>query len=329
MGLIAAIIKTVKNKLVRSCLVFAAGPLCLMLTTAGLSPQSYTETVIAEDGEKLTFEMIAVPGGSFRMGSPENEPGRKEDESPQHEVSLSPFFISSTEVTLALFSVYYRETLTEKKDRPENEEQEEVDAITGPTPIYGDITMGNDLDHPAIGMSWQNAVTFCKWLSEKTGKTYRLPTEAEWEYACRAGTTSIYGTGNEERTLDSTAWYGDNSDGLTHSVGTKAPNGWGIYDMAGNVREWVSDFYGPEAYSETSRGVPAVDPQGPSSGRIHGARGGDYDSFPEELRCAARAYQMPEWRDLDPQLPKSQWWLPFMDIIGFRVVRSVEQATVR
>jgi formylglycine-generating enzyme required for sulfatase activity len=306
-----------------ACAIFLLCSVSL-LAQSEVKSTDYTETVKAKTGEEVSFTMVAVPGGEFLMGSPDKEPGRKEDEEPQHSVRLSPFYLSSTEITLELFSIFYRETMTEKKDQPDDPLAAGVDAITGPTPIYGDLSMGMDPDHPAVGMSWLTTFTFTKWLSKRTGKKYRLATEAEWEYACRAGTTNVFGATGLEDGLGNVAWWDDNSDGMPQSVAAKEPNAWGLYDMSGNVREWVHDFYNPKAYSEQSSSNPVENPEGPDSGRVHVARGGDYNSFPEELRCSSRAFQMPDWRDLDPQIPKSKWWLPFMDIIGFRVARSAE-----
>ena len=183
--------------------------------------------------------------------------------------------------------------------------------------------MGYESKHPAIGMTWHNAVTFCKWLSMKTGKQYRLPTEAEWEYACRTGTSTVYGYGNDASQLKEYACYKATSDFETNEVAKKKANAWGLYDMLGNVREWVYDFYSPTAYEEAAAKTRPINPKGPKTGEIHVARGGDYSSPPEELRCAARAFEEKWWRSGDPQIPKSRWWLPEMDIVGIRVARSV------
>ena len=302
-------------------------------------PKRYTETITSESGEKSSFEMILIPGGTFVMGSPKNEPGRKDDEEPQHKVRVDPFYLCTTETTLELFMAYYQETVSAKKDffaveqaRKDTEQsREDVDAITGPTPVYGDLTMGYEEKHPAIGMTWHNAVTFCKWLSRKTGSPqdtlrwqYRLPTEAEWEYACRAGTANIYGVGSDPDRLADFAWYEATADSETSEVGKKKPNAWGLYDMSGNVREWVHDFYSPTAYKEAAKKNPAINPKGPKTGKVHIARGGDYSSSVEELRCAARAFEEEWWRSGDPQIPKSEWWLPEMDFIGFRIARSID-----
>ncbi len=293
--------------------------------------KKYTDTITSKNGEEISFDMVLIPGGTFVMGSPEDESGRKDDEGPQHKVRISPFYLCTTETTLELFMAYYQETMTAKKDFFEEEETEkeakqkkDVDAITGPTPVYGDLTMGYGKKHPAMGMTWYNAVNFCKWLSQKTGRKYRLPTEAEWEYACRAGTTNVFGVGNDKKQLVDFACYGDNSDDETIEVAKKKPNSWDLYDMQGNVREWVYDFYSPDTYKDAAKKSPAIDPRGPASGKIHVARGGDYSSSIEELRCAARAFEEEWWRSGDPQIPKSKWWLPEMDFIGFRIASSKE-----
>ncbi|MDH4239948.1 MAG: formylglycine-generating enzyme family protein [Phycisphaerae bacterium] len=294
--------------------------------------KKYTETITSKNDEKISFNMVLVPGGTFDMGSPKDEPGRKEDEGPQHKVRISPFYLCTTETTIEIFMAYYQETMTSKKDFFEEEKTEkeakqgkdDVDALTGPTPVYGDLTMGYSKKHPAMGMTWHNATFFCKWLSKKTGRKYRLPTEAEWEYACRAGSTNVFGFGNDQKQLVEFASYEANSDDETSEVARKKPNSWGLYDMLGNVREWVYDFYNPEAYKDTAKKSPAINPQGPKSGKVHVARGGDYSSSIEELRCTARAFEEEWWRSGDPQIPKSKWWLPEMDIIGFRIASSIE-----
>jgi len=305
--------------------------------------EKYTETVRTQSGEKLSFEMVLIPAGSFLMGSPAGEAGRSENEGPQHQVRLDPFYLCTTETTLELFLAYYQETVSAKKDFVETEQAKkaaeqasssDVDAITGPTPVYGDLTMGYSGKHPGIGMTWHNAMTFCRWLSNKTGKQYRLPTEAEWEYACRAGAGSVFGfapapvfrqeNAGVPNELADFAWCKPNSDGETQEVAKKKPNAWGLYDMLGNVREWVYDFYSPTGYTEAGKKNPAVNPKGPETGQVHVARGGDYRSSMEELRPAARAFEEKWWRSGDPQIPKSKWWLPEMDFIGFRVARSAE-----
>jgi formylglycine-generating enzyme required for sulfatase activity len=317
----------------------AALAICLgTMTAAGASasqnelPKGYIETITTKDGEKFSFEMVLIPGGSFLMGSPIGEAGRGNDEGPQHTIRLDPFYLCKTETTIELFMAYYQETVSAKEDfievqqakkNTEKVSKNDVDAITGPTPVYGDMTMGYSKKNPAIGMTWHNALTFCRWLSKKTGKQYHLPTEAQWEYACRAGTTYAFGFGDDPGQIGDFAWCKANSDTEPHEVAKKKPNAWGLYDMFGNVREWVSDFYSPTAYEESAKAIPSINPTGPNIGKVHVARGGDYRSSVEELRCAARAFEETWWRMKDPQLPKSKWWLPEMDFIGFRVARFI------
>ena len=297
-------------------------------------PKKFTETVTTKAGEKISLDMVLIPAGNFQMGSPANEAGRKDDEGPRHEVRVDNFYLCTTETTIELFMAYYQETVSAKRDFISTQESQkltekadsEVDAITGPTPVYGDMTMGYENQHPAMGMTWHNAVTFCRWLSMNTGKKYRLPTEAEWEYACRAGTTNAFGVESDPEKLKELAWYEKTADSETSAVGKKKPNAWGLYDMLGNVREWVCDFYSPDAYKQAAAKTPAINPKGPETGEIHVARGGDYSCPAEELRCAARAFEEKWWRSGDPQIPKSKWWLPEMDIIGFRVACSVEKS---
>jgi len=298
--------------------------LLLLLAAPGEAeelPKKYTETI---KGTDLSFEMVLIPGGKFKMGSPDTEQGRNDDEGPLHEVEIAPFYLCTTETRIELFIKYYEETVRPKEKNEEMNEKD-LDAVTGPTPVYGDLTMGwGTGGRPAIAMTWKNAMNFCRWLSEKTGKKYRLPTEAEWEYACRAGTTTAYFFGDDPSKLDEYAWYEANSDECTHPVAQKKPNPWGLYDMLGNVREWVYDFYDPDYYKQFANGKLARNPTGPERGTVHVARGGAWDSPAEELRSAARGHEEDWWRFFDPQWPKSKWWLPKCGFIGFRVARSIE-----
>jgi len=318
------------------------------LAQAGEAVKKHTEVVKDKEGKEHSFEMVLIPGGKFTMGSPATEKGRKKHEGPQFQVELKPFYLATTEVTFDLFMAYYEETVQEKrgadpkkdaekkaeeaKKKAEEAKKKGVDAITGPTPLYGDPTLGWGAGkRPAIGASWINAVTFCTWLSKKSGKDFRLPTEAEWEYACRAGTTSAYSFGDDSDALEDYGWFEDNSEEKTQEVGQKKPNAWGLYDMHGNVREWVQDFYSPAAYAEAAKHNPAQCPTGPKEGMAktahgfaHVARGGAWDSPFEELRSAARTFEEDWWRFEDPQEPKSIWWLPKMGFIGFRVARDAD-----
>jgi len=178
----------------------------------GKLPKKYTETITTKEGEKLSLDMVLIPGGTFTMGSPADE----------ETGTAKKDFLDVQE--------------SQKNDKPATEG---VDAVTGPTPVYGDMTMGFGKKHPAMAMTWHNAMTFCRWLSQKTGKTYRLPTEAEWEYAARAGSDMAFGVSANADGLEEYAWYQDNADLEPHAVATRKPNAWGLYDMLGNVQEWV------------------------------------------------------------------------------------------
>ena len=298
---------------------------------AGEPAKKFTEVLKDKEGKEHKIDMVLIPAGTFKMGSPEGEEGRKKYEGPQHTVKINPFYLCTTETTYTLYMAFYDETHQGKRDCGLQDPMDEakaarkkVDAITGPTPIYGDITNGwGEEDRPVLMCSWFQAMVFCKWLSKKTGKAYRLPTEAEWEYACRAGTTTPYFFGDAPDSLEDYAWFEDNSDDMTQPVAKKKPNPWGLYDMYGNVCEWVQDFYAPATYAANAKNNPISDPCGPQKGKVHVARGGAWDSPAGNLRSAARGFEQDWWRAEDPQEPKSRWWLPKLGIIGFRVACEI------
>jgi formylglycine-generating enzyme required for sulfatase activity len=241
-------------------------------------------------GSRVPENMVRINGGTFTMGSPSSESGRDIDEGPQHQVTVSSFFMGKYEVT-----------------------QREYQAIIGTNPSN---FRGDNL--PVENVSWYDAVEYCNRLSQREGLTpaytisgtnvtwnrnangYRLPTEAEWEYACRAGTTSEYNTGPSIR--DDTGWYSGNSGGRTHPVGEKPPNAWGLYDMHGNVWEWCWDWHGN--YSTNAQ----TDPMGASSGSIRVLRGGWWGDAARGVRSAGRDFSTPSYRS---------------EYVGFRVVRPL------
>ena len=172
---------------------------------------------------------------------------------------------------------------------------------------------------PATGMSHLAARTYCEWLSARTGRPYRLATEAEWEFACRAGSTTAWSFGDDAAAIDRFAWHKGNSDGRYHEVGTKEPNAWGLCDMHGNVAEWVLDQYAPYAPADGVVEAPLVPPakQYPCV-----VRGGSWNHGAEWHRSAARLGSGPMWNQRDPQLPQSVWYLTDASFVGFRVVRD-------
>ena len=281
---------------------------------------NYKETVEGRDGTVVSFDMIAVPGGTFTMGSPNSEKDRKKDEGPQHQVTVGPFWIGKTEVTwdeYEAFGVPYG-----PKGSPWEEEY--VDGVTCPTMPWGDPYRGFERDgKPVIGVSWYGGMVYCMWLSRRAGKMYRLPTEAEWEYACRAGAKGMYCFGDDPSQLGEYAWFKDNSEEKTQKIATKKPNAWGIYDMHGNVAEWCLDWYDSDYYASVSSGKLSRDPQGPEKGQNHVFRGGSWKGEADGVRSARRDRSSAWWLKLDPQEPKSHWWFVPTDFIGFRVVRPL------
>jgi formylglycine-generating enzyme required for sulfatase activity len=281
---------------------------------------AYTERI---SGTDVTFEMLPIEGGEFSMGSPAGEAGRGDDEGPTRRVRVSSFWMGRCEVTWDEYEqwAYSLERLRRAK-APPTPADERADAVTRPTPPYTDMTFGMGRDgYPAICMTHLAATTYCKWLSQKTGRTYRLPTEAEWEYACRAGTTTAYSIGDDPAQLGEYAWFNGNSDDRYQQVGRKKPNPWGLCDMHGNVAEWVQDQLAPYAPAEDVLVDPVVVPSAPYP---HVVRGGSWEDLPRALRSAVRRGSHPDWKMQDPQIPQSIWYHTDATFVGFRVVRPVE-----
>jgi formylglycine-generating enzyme required for sulfatase activity len=213
----------------------------------------------------------------------------------------------------------------------ENEDAlaENADAITRPTQTYPDEYHGfGNKGHPAIGVSHHAAMEYCRWLSQLTGKTYRLPTEAEWEYACRAGTKTAYFFGADAAKLGDYAWFVANSGEKTHPVGKKLANPWGLYDMYGNVAEWCLDHYQSDLYKTYSQNRPTLGPVlVPTAACFsHVVRGGSWDDAAAKCRSAARRGSDASWnKNSGPDEFKTIWWLWDADFVGFRVVRPVEE----
>jgi formylglycine-generating enzyme required for sulfatase activity len=215
----------------------------------------------------IGMRMVLIPAGTFVMGSPFGERMRQEEERPHHVTLTKAFRISATEVT-----------------------QQQWQALMGANRGSQEAA-----ELPVASVSWADARQFCRELSQKEKTTYRLPTEAEWEYACRAGSQT------RSADLEVVAWYAENSEDRAHAVATRAPNAWGLFDMLGNVSEWTADVYSPYARVDEQ-----PDPTGPETGGTRVVRGGSFRSFPPALRCAARTGTPPSY-----QLPH----------VGFRVIR--------
>ncbi|HEU4389564.1 MAG TPA: SUMF1/EgtB/PvdO family nonheme iron enzyme [Blastocatellia bacterium] len=291
---------------------------------AGSDFKSYTETI---PGTAVTFEMEPVQGGTFLMGSPDDEPGRSPDEGPRHSVAVRAFWIGKTEVTwdeYDQFAFGRRETPATDSSAA----QKGIDALTQPTPPYADESFGYGKGRrPVISITHHAAMEYCRWLSSKTGKIYRLPTEAEWEYASRAGSKTSFAFGADSKLLGEYAWYRDNSKDEPHPVGLKKPNAWGLCDMHGNVGEWCVDQYDRGFYGNSKPGAALIGPVLlPGEKRYpHVVRGGSWDDDAKQLRCAARRASVAAWSRRDPQNPQSIWWHTEATFVGFRVVRPVEE----
>ena len=216
----------------------------------------YTATI---PGTKATFEMVPVPGGTFLLGSPDTEADRQEEEGPPLKVTVEPFWMGKYEVTWSEFKEFMRlynmfKDFEFQKIRVVSDDNQN-DAVTIPTPLYDPsytFVLGEEPRHPAVTISRYSARQYTKWVSLLTGQFYRLPTEAEWEYACRAGTETAYSFGDDPADLDDYAWYYDNADETYHEVGQKKPNAWDLHDMHGNVAELVLDQYAADAYAQSA-----------------------------------------------------------------------------
>jgi formylglycine-generating enzyme required for sulfatase activity/tetratricopeptide (TPR) repeat protein len=245
---------------------------------AALTKELVLKELTLDLGNNITMKLVQIPTGKFIMGNPADEKNRSGDESPPHEVTISkPFYMGVYAVT-----------------------QEQYEQVMGENPSG----FNKGAKNPVVNVSWAASVEFCSKLSKKTGKMVMLPTEAQWEYACRAGskTRFSYGDDNEYASLGDYAWYGNNSDFKTHPVGQKRPNKWGLYDMHGNVRQWCSDWYGQDYYSAKASDR---DPQGPNTGTVRVLRGGSWCCDPQYCRSAYRRSAAPDLQISD---------------VGFRVV---------
>ena len=257
--------------------------------------------------------MISIPAGKFTIGS--KNPMADKDESPQKEIEVSAFWMEEHEVTFAEWDLYFKDnSLPQSKI---------IDGVTRATPQYIDLTwgMGRAAEQPTNSMSQQAAVMYCKWLYSKTGFFYRLPTEAEWEYACNAN-----GAGSTKapdlKAIAEAGYSKENSGAKYHTVKEKKPNAWGLYDMLGNLSEWTIDQYDAGYYQTIALKDPATTP-GTKYPRT--VRGGSYLDDATQLRCSNRIPSDSKWNQRDPQLPKSRWWLTDGMFVGFRVVRPAKQ----
>ena len=286
--------------------------------------QPYNQKII---GNNYNLEMIPINGGDFLMGSPSNEKNRMADEGPVHRVRLEPFWMAKYETTWDLYHLFMNRNIDENQPdfNSQNEVNIEVDGVSGATTPYVEMSFGMGTDgYPAISMTQLAAKKFCKWLSAMTGNFYRLPTEAEWEYACRAGTNSAFSFGDDLSLLDDYAWFKNNSDESYHKVGLKKPNPWGLFDMHGNISEWTLDMHDVRAYQKYS-GTLADNPyEKPTKLYPRVVRGGSWMNSDFKLRSASRQVSSKQWKKQDPQIPRSIWWHTDAQFVGFRIIRPLK-----
>ena len=299
-------------------------------------PQEFADKEVT-----VTFEMVYVPGGKFEMGSPEGEAGRQANEGPVNTVTVRDYWLAKYEVTWDVFDVWYRNAGLPKRDEAvgafeaENPGKDLVpDAITRPTNPYVDDTYGHDREgKPALCMSHHSAMVFCHWVRLKTGKPYRLPTEAEWEYAARAGSKGAYGFDASKEKLEDHAWFKGNSktddmpDGTTHKPGEKKANAFGLHDLHGNVAEWTLDLFDPTLYAarakDPAKALAFTHPKDVKWGHV--VKGGSWADDAAGCRAARRLVSEPDWMDKDPNRPRSIWWLTDRDTIGFRIALPADE----
>jgi sulfatase modifying factor 1 len=284
-------------------------------------------------GTQVTFRMIPIPGGKYLMGSPDDEVGRSQDEGPLREIIVEPFWMGQFEVTWSEYKLYmelYRslKEFQTRKLRPVTDANK-VDAVTAPTPLYEpDFTFehGENPRQPAVSMTQYAAKQYTKWLSAITAQQFRLPTEAEWEYAARAGTSTAYSFGDDASNLHEYAWFADNTMmSGTRPVGQKKPNAFDLFDMHGNAAEWVLDGYAP--YKAADHPLQAhVDWVRTDKPDPRVVRGGSWEFPAEQCRSAARLGSDDKaWKEYDPNLPKSPWWYTTDPArgVGFRLLRPL------
>uniref|UniRef100_UPI003216706D SUMF1/EgtB/PvdO family nonheme iron enzyme n=1 Tax=uncultured Draconibacterium sp. TaxID=1573823 RepID=UPI003216706D len=293
----------------------------------------------------VSFKMIAVPGGQFKMGSPADEAYRRGDEGPVRQVEVDSFWMAEIEVSWNEYLAFF--TATSSQGRKEAVEvDEETDGVSGATPPWGAPDQGwGKGTRPAITMSHHAAQTYCRWLSHVTGRKYRLPTEAEWEYAARGGTNTPYFFEGSPKDYEADGFlkkiFGSNTEVINRYVisnlnspnKTQAPeqveaNPFGFKNMLGNVAEFCLDYYDPKVYGKYPKGI-VRNPRGPRNGAEHVVRGGSFRNTPKDLRIARRDFTRTEaWLVTDPQIPKSIWWYSDSKSVGFRVVCEYDKESI-
>lgn len=300
-------------------------------------------------GTDIEFEMLPVPGGSFLFGASDGDAGKKEDEQPAVKIEVSPMWVAKTETRWAEYKEYMKLYSIFKEFEAAGKRlvtsDNLSDAITAPTELYDSsftYEYGEEPNQPAITMTQYAAQQYTKWLSLLTDQQYRLPTEAEWEYACRAGSSSAFHWGDAADTAEEYAWFLDNTDDRLPLVGTKKPNAFGLHDMHGSVAEWTVNQYTEDGYNIFAKllaekgSLNATDAVvWPTDSSPCVVRGGSWEMEASDLRSAARLGSDDDsWKEEDPNFPRSPWWFTSDPArgVGFRLFRSyreLDKPTIR
>ena len=280
------------------------------------------------------YSMLAVSGGEVLMGSPDDEKARETNEGPQYKAKVDPFWMGKYEVSWDEFEPFLITGQPRGKDGyilKQKYADDFIDLISSPTTPYSDMTFGMGTEgFPAVCMTHHAASKYCQWLSAQTGHFYRLPTEAEWEFACRAGTTTRYWCGDDEETVNRLEIIDPKEIRVGYEkIGSGTPNPLGFYDMHGSVMEWCLDGYVEDRKAALTKQHPEAEvflnPYIPATTRFpRGARGGSWYEPPKFCRSAVRFASAASWMVQDPQKPKSLWHLSDAHWLGFRLVRSAK-----
>ncbi|MCF2948482.1 formylglycine-generating enzyme family protein [Paraglaciecola aquimarina] len=276
----------------------------------------YTQNI---KNQNFSIEMVPVKGGSFIIGSAK-EDAKDPAETPAHKVKVNDFWMSKYEITWQQYDAFvFGEFGSEQFQATEKLAAMGIDAVTGATTPYVEMSFGMGKEtHPAVNVTHYAAMQYSRWMTAKTGVFHRLPTEAEWEYACKKGQTDTLDD------LSSVAWHSGNTQDKYAKVGQKAANSLGLHDMLGNVSEWVMDQYSKDFYANSPQDNPL---NKPTKLYPRVVRGGSWKDDITRQNCTSRQGSTSKWKKRDPQIPKSNWWLTNAPFVGFRLVVPTQQPT--
>ena len=301
------------NMFAKSCFII---PIIFVLISIEISAQKFEDYQQKVEGEKFDFELVAITGGNFMMGNVETV--KSSDEKPLHNIEVDDFWMGKYEISWTQYDAFVYAKNTADAFIPESELHKlGIDAITGASVPYVEMSFGMGKENfPAVNMTQYAALMYCKWLTAKTGIFYRLPTEAEWEYVCKKGKT------DSDNALTQVAWYDENANNKYQNIGSKKSNVLGIYDLLGNVSEWVLDQYSITYYANSPENNPWNIPKTLYPIVV---RGGSWKDTAKKVCCSARGASKSKWKQRDPQIPKSNWWFTDASFVGFRIVRPEVQ----